>query len=207
MKIMTKSLVTLGAALALMPGFSIHAQTNRLPRHRELTIRVASRTGSYIGSGYASSYLTNIRARTIAREEPELRQAIIQLDQLGMLPVRGFGLVPAAVGWQTKLPTHTVVEQQAETGLSYAELLMANALAAESGNSFAEVVAMRSGTRTWGELARHLNVDTDLIIAKVNMAAQRIRDVNLREHRRPENDSGTTLSRTNPNTHFNAAHH
>jgi hypothetical protein len=207
MKIMIKSLVLLGATLALIPAFTTRGQTTPLPRHRELTIRVAGQPGSYIGSGYASTYLTNIRARTIAREEPDLRAAINELDQLGMLPVQGFGLLPSAVAWQAKKPTHKVVEQQADTGLSYAELLMANSLAVESGNSFTQIIAMRAKTPTWGALARQLGVDTDLIIAKANAASQRIREVNLRYHRRQRRDGGTEFSGLNPNTHFNAVHH
>src|SRR5450432_4371155 len=150
MKIMTKFLVVLGV-LALVPGFTAQAHGSQSPKHHDLTVWVQGQQGSFIGGGYASSYLTNIRARTIGKEDPKLRNAVDSLDVLGMLPVKGFGLVPAAVSWQTEMPMRTLIEQQAETGLSYGELLIANSLAAKSEESFAQIIAMRAKTRTWGE--------------------------------------------------------
>ncbi|MEO8439562.1 MAG: hypothetical protein ABI540_05005 [Spartobacteria bacterium] len=102
-----------------------------------------------IGGGYTSSYLTNIHAKTMAAEVLALRNAINQLASLGMISVKGFGLLPAAVSWQTDTPMPKLIEQQADTGLSYSELLLANSLAAESGQDFARIIALREQTRTW----------------------------------------------------------
>ena len=157
MKIVMQGLVVLGI-LALIPSVSGQAQEEP---HHDITVWISSPVGSHLGSGYASSYLTNIRARTIGQEDPKLRNAINRLDGLGMLPVKGFGLVPAAVAWQTETRMRTVIVQQAETGLSYGELLIANTLAAKSKESFADVVAMRTKTRTWGELAEQLHVNPE----------------------------------------------
>jgi hypothetical protein len=171
-----KFLVLFGV-LTLAPSFHTQAQSSPSPRHRDLEVWIDAKLGSHLGSGYASSYLTNIRARTIEKEAPKLRNAIDALDGLGMRPVKGFGLVPAAVAWLTETHIHTLVEEQAETRLSYGELLIAHLLAAKSEQSFAQIVAMRGKTRTWGELARQLQIDPDFLVARANAASSRIRDV------------------------------
>ncbi len=78
MKIVTKNLVVVGV-LALIPG--IFAQTQSGP-HRDLTVWVSSQTGTHLGSGYTSAYLTNIHARTLGQESAKLRNAIDSLDGL-----------------------------------------------------------------------------------------------------------------------------
>ncbi|MEP6976079.1 MAG: hypothetical protein ABI897_11555, partial [Spartobacteria bacterium] len=60
-------LVALGT-LTLVRGLTVQAQTSP-PQHREITVWVASPTGSLIGRGYCSTYLTNIRARTIGQDD------------------------------------------------------------------------------------------------------------------------------------------
>ncbi len=183
--------------LPLVPSLTAQAQTSP-PQHREITAWVASPTGSLIGRGYASTYLTNIRARTVGREDPALRTAVVSLDGLGMLPVKGFGLVPAAVAWPAKLPLRKVIGQQAETGLSYGELLVANTLATESGESFAAVVARREKSRTWGELAKQLRVSPDLLVTRVNTAAKQIVAVEFRQRRGPGRAADPVFSANAP---------
>lgn len=199
MKIITKFLALLGV-LTLAPGFTTQAQSSQSPKHRDLEVWIDAKVGSHLGSGYASSYLTNIRARTIEKEDPKLRNAIDSLDGLGMLPVKGFGLVPAAVAWQTKTHIHTLVEQQAETGLSFGELLIAHLLAAQSEESFAHIVAMRAKTPTWGKLAEQLNIDPDFLVTRANAASSRIRLVDFRTRRRPQREAGTNYTSVNPHT-------
>jgi len=67
-----------------------------------------------------------------------------------------------------------LIEQQAETGLSFGELLIANSLATKSQKSFGEIVALRAKTRTWGELAERLQINPNFIITRANIAAERI---------------------------------
>jgi hypothetical protein len=205
MKTIAKFVVTLGMS-ALTPGFALQAQNASAPRHKEITLWQSAKLGSHIGGGYASTYLTNIRARTMAREDPELRQAINSLDGLGMMEVRGFGLVPAAVSWQTDVPIHTLVQEQADTNLSYAELLMLHALAAESGHSLGEVISVRARSGTWGETAKQLQVDPDLIITKAKMASTRIKLAEFGTRRRPAREGGTNFTSINPHTQ-QAVHH
>lgn len=204
MKTFHKFLAVLGG-LALAPGLTHGAQTAAASKHRDITVWVSSPTGTVLGRGYVSTYLTNIRARTIAKENRALRNAIGSLEALGMTPVRGFGLVPAAVAWQSKLPMRKVIQQQADTGLSYGELLLANVLADKSRQSFEQVVAMRGRTRTWGELANQLEVSPDFLVSRVQIASQRIKLVESSLRRRPMSDGGTSLAGANPHTQH--AHH
>ena len=178
----TKFIVVPGI-LTRIPTLNSQAQTSQAPKHAELTAWVASPTGSHIGAGYADTYLTNIRAKTIGHEDPKLRNAVVSLDGLGMLPVKGFGLVPAAVAWQTQLPMRKVIEQQSETGLSYGELLVANSIASQSHHSLDHIIAMRAKTRTWCELAEQLQVDPDFLVTRVNTASKRIVAVDFRVRR------------------------
>lgn len=201
MKIHT--LIGLGI-LTLVPGITAQAQTSATPKHTELTVWIASPTGSLIGGGYAKTYLTNIRARTIGQEDPKLRNAVVSLDGLGMLSVKGFGLVPAAVAWQSKLPMRKVIQEQAETGLSYGELLIANSLAAEGGQSFAEIISRRAKTRSWGELAEQLHIDSNLLVARATTASKRIVAVEFRSRRGPGRAVDPSFSANAP--HVRALH-
>jgi hypothetical protein len=198
MKTTTKLLIVLGV-LTLTPRFTTQAQSSQSPRHREIEVWIDAKVGSHLGAGYASTYLTNIRARTIGQEDSRLRNAIDSLDGLGMLPVKGFGLVPAAVAWLTETHIHTLVEEQADTRLSYGELLLAHSLAARSEQSFAQIVAMRANTRTWGELAKQLQVDPDFLVTRANAASSRIRDVDSRT-RRPSHGHDVSITSVNPHT-------
>ncbi len=193
----------MAGVLAVCPGLTA-APSAEPPKHEELTVWVTSQLGSHIGSGYASTYLTNIRARTIGKEDARLKKAINSLDGLGMMPVKGFGLVPAAVAWQTDTRMRNLIQEQADTGLSYGELLMAHALAAKSKESFADVVAMRERTRTWGELARKLGVDPNVVVANANLASERILAVEFRSRHRQQNNN-TAFTSANPHTQH--AHH
>jgi hypothetical protein len=205
MKIISKFIAVLGI-LILVPGFTAQGQSSPAPKHKEITVWLDASLGSHIGGGYASTYLTNIRARTIAKEDPELRKAINTLDGLGMVEVRGFGLVPAAVAWQTATPTHTLVQEQADTNLSYGELLMVHSLAAKSGESFAQVVALRAKSPTWGEVAKHLQVDPAVIVTRANLASTRIRLADYWVRRRPLREGGTNYTSINPHTQQSRLH-
>ncbi len=198
-------LIVMLGFFTLLPSLAGQTQGSPSPRHREIEIWISAKVGTLLGAGYTSSYLTNIRAKTMGKEDPKLRQAVDSLDGLGMLPVKGFGLVPAAVSWLTETAINTLVEQQAETNLSYAELLIAHTLAAKSGESFAHIIAMRARTRTWGELARQLEIDPEFLVTRANAASTRIRLVDLWNRRRPPT-GGTTITGENPHTQLAHLH-
>jgi len=206
MKMMTKFVVVLGV-LTQVPAFTAQADTSQSKsgKHLDLQVWVDAKVGTHLGSGYTSSYLTNIHAKTMSKEDRHLRTAIDDLDGLGMLPVKGFGLVPAAVSWQTDVPIRKLIEQQTETRLSYGELLVANSLAAKSGETFDQVISQRVRSSTWGDLAKQLNVEPDLLITKANMAAERIRLVEFNQRKRPQKDN-TAWTSANPHTQH-AVHH
>jgi len=208
MKTWTKLLVVFGV-LAQVPAYATQADTSQSQsgKHLDLQVWIDAKTGTLLGGGYTSSYLTNIHAKTMGKEDPQLREAINDLDGLGMLRVRGFGLVPAAVSWQTDVPIHTLVEQQADTRLSYGELLIANALAKKSGDSFHQIIGLRIKAPTWGELAKQLNVDSESLISKANLAAERIRLVEFNTRKRPQSDNGTSWTNANPHQAYQAQHH
>ncbi len=190
---------------AVLPSLAGQTQSSQSPKHRDMEIWIEAKVGTLLGAGYTSSYLTNIRAKTMGKEDPTLRQAVDSLDGLGMLPVKGFGLVPAAVSWLTETPINTLVEQQVATNLSYGELLIAHTLAAKSGGSFAQIIAMRTRTRTWDELARQLAIDPDYLVSRANAASTRIRLVDLWNRRRPPTN-GTTFTGENPHTQLARLH-
>jgi hypothetical protein len=173
--------------------------------HVEITKWIASPVGSHLGSGYVSTYLTNIHAKTTRHEDPKLRDAINFLDGLGMTEIHGFGLVPAAVAWQAQTSLREIVAQQAETGLSYGELLVAHTLALESKHDFRDVVAMRSAAPSWGQLAEQLGVSPDRIMVSANAASSRIRLARARSNQRAPRDP--SLQTTNPNLHHYYALH
>lgn len=117
-------------------------------------------------------------------EDPAFRKAIDSLDAQSGKVMRGVGLVPAAVSWQTKVPLETLVAQQAETGLSYGELLVANSLAVGSGNSFARILAMRAKTLTWAELSSKLRINPNSLVARAQAAFNSINNAQARFDRR-----------------------
>ena len=206
MKTMTKFLVVLGV-LAQVPAFTAQADKSQSQsgKHLDLQVWIDAKVGTLLGGGYTSSYLTNIHAKTMGKEEPQLREAINNLDGLGMMPVRGFGLVPAAVSWQTDVPIRTLVEQQAETRLSYGELLVANSLAAKSRETFNQILSQRVRSSTWGNLAKQLNVEPEFLVNKANLASERIRLVEFNSRKRPQRDP-TSMTATNPNASHYQAH-
>lgn len=170
----TKMFLSVLAALALVSGFNAQAQ------NKDITVWIPAEVGTLVGGGYVSPYLTNIHAKTVAREDSTLRRTIIALDSLGMVSLHGFGLLPAAVSWQADVPIRQLVVQQSETGLSYGELLLANLIASESKQTLDQVVAERAEVSTWGELMEQLHVSRKPIIGKANFAAAKIRDAEMR---------------------------
>jgi hypothetical protein len=201
MKMISKVL-TVTAITILMP---VLTSLGEPAKHREITAWKASSTGSHIGSGYASTYLTNIRAKTTGQDTAQLRRAIDSLDGLGMIQVRGFGLLPAAVAWQSQTSIHELVTEQAATGLSYGELLMAHTLASESKRDLQQVITLRTKTRSWGQLAEQLGVSPEVIVVRTGLASDRIRlaDARTRQH----GPGDPSLQGTRPSLHHYSALH
>jgi hypothetical protein len=132
----------------------------------------------------ASSNSVRFHARTMTGEQPAFRRAIDSLDGQSGKVMRGVGLVPAAVSTQTGVSVGTLAAQQAETGLSYGELLVADSLAVGSGNSFARILAMRAQTQTWAELSLKLRINPNSIVARAQAAFNSINYAQARFDRR-----------------------
>ena len=187
--------MTLLGVITIVPGLTAAMKTSAtVPKPRDVTVWVSSPAANMHGGGYSSAFLTNIRARTIGKDDPKLRKAIVSLDDLGMLQVKGFGLVPAAVAWQSELPMRKVIQQQAATGLSYGEILMANSIAAKSGRSFNRVVSLRASSQNWGAVSDQLGVSSDYIVARANIAARQIIGVEFRTRSRSLREAGTNYT-------------
>jgi hypothetical protein len=177
--------VTLGL-IAFCSSPSAQAGQAKSQKNKESSVWVDPPAGSLIGGGYADSGETRIWAKTIAREKPAFRNAIEMLDSQGGVIVRGVGLVPAAVSWQTKVPVRELIQQQANTRLSYGELLIANSLAEGSGKTFNEILALRDKSKSWGELSLKLHINPDSIVQRANAASSSIRYAEARSNRRRE---------------------
>ncbi len=177
-------LVVLGV-LALFPALSAHAERPKLSQTNEPT------------TSLGGSAKTKLYARTMTGEDPAFRKAIDALDAQTGKVMRGVGLVPAAVSTQTRIPLGTLFAQQAETGLSYGELLVADSLAVASGNSFARILAMRAKTQTWAELSLKLRINPNSIVARAQAAYNSINYAQARfDRRRRESIYGLDVLRT-----------
>lgn len=106
-------------------------------------------------------------------------------------------MLPAVVSAQTGVPIATLKAQQAETGLSYGELLVADSLAVGSGNSFARILRMRSKTQTWAELSLRLRINPGSLVARARAASLSIDNaVGRYERRHRETIYGLDVVRT-----------
>ncbi len=164
--------LSLLGVVALFPALAAQAQNSKLPNMNEHTTAIAS------------AAKVRLYARTMTGEEPAFRKAIDALDAQAGKVMRGTGLVPAAVSAQTQLPIEVLVAQQAETGLSYGELLVADSLAVGSGKSFARILTLRAKTRTWAELSLQLRINPNSLVARAEAAKSAINNADARLARR-----------------------
>ena len=136
-------------------------------------------------------------AKTMTGEEMTFRRAIDALDGRSDKRVAGVDMLPAVVSAQTGVPIATLKAQQAETGLSYGELLVADSLAVGSGNSFARILRMRSKTQTWAELSLRLRINPASLVARARAASLSIDNaVGRYERRHRETIYGLDVVRT-----------
>jgi hypothetical protein len=160
--------VALGISAAL-----VSAQTNA-PRQK--SVYVPPPMGSHLGGGYVSTGEGDDSKSTakLGTENTTLGKAIASLDAKAGAVVDGFTLMPTAVSWQTKVPAEVLKKQRASSGLTYGQLLVANSLAAGSGKSFNQILALRGKTRDWTQLAQNLHVNVNSIVARVKAADESV---------------------------------
>ncbi len=74
-------------------------------------------------------------------------------------------------------------EQRTRTGLGYGGLMIANALARETGRSFDEIVAMKQSGMGWGRIAQENGVKLGPIVSRLNRADKSFRSVKVKGDR------------------------
>jgi hypothetical protein len=85
---------------------------------------------------------------------------------------------------QVDVPVTVIEEQRVRTRLGYGGLMIANALAIETGRSFDEVVAMRQSGLSWGQIAQQNNVKLGPIVSRMDRA-----DGEFRTYRNSKRDA------------------
>ena len=163
-----------------------HAQAN-VPRKR--TVWVPPPLGSHLGGGFVETgEVDNTSATNLAtsKENKALAEAITQLDAKAKTVVEGWALMSTAVSWQTKVPVDVLKKQRATSGLTYAQLLVANSLATGAGKSFDQVLALRAKTGNWSHLAGKLHISLKSIVARLDAASESITYAEARRKLRRE---------------------
>jgi hypothetical protein len=194
---MKRLIAFLTASLALTLALPAFAQSKQ-------TVWVPPPMGSLIGGGYADSGRSSQAAQTgtghRAGENADLAKAMASLDAQTGTVVQGYGLVSAAVAWQTKVPVAKLKQQQKATGLAFSDLLVANSLAEGAGKDFSAIVAMQRQAGAWTPLIRNMKVSMDSIISRTKAADNSVRYAEARNDRlRDQNKRDNNLhSRTLP---------
>ena len=81
---------------------------------------------------------------------------------------------------QVDVPVVVLEEQRNRTQFGYGGLMIANALAAETGRSFDEIVALRASGLGWGRIARDNNVNLGRVVSRLNRADGEFRQVKIK---------------------------
>lgn len=79
-----------------------------------------------------------------------------------------------------EVPGDVLVEQRTRTGLGYGGLMIANALARETGRSFEDIVAMKQSGMGWGRIAQENGVKLGPIVSGLNRADKSFRTVKVK---------------------------
>ena len=79
------------------------------------------------------------------------------------------------------MPVVVLEEQRNRTHLGYGGLMIANALALETGRSFDEIIALRSSGYGWGRIARENNVNLGRVVSRLDRADGDFREVKIKK--------------------------
>ena len=83
-----------------------------------------------------------------------------------------------------------IEEQRTRTGLGYGGLMIANALARETGRSFDDIVAMKQSGMGWGRIAQENGVKLGPIVSRLNRADRSFRTVKVKSNNGNGNGRG-----------------
>jgi hypothetical protein len=78
------------------------------------------------------------------------------------------------------VPIEVLEEQRTRTELGYGGLMIANALARETGRSFDDIVAMKQSGMGWGRIAQENGVKLGPIVSRLNRADTSFRGVKVK---------------------------
>ena len=87
------------------------------------------------------------------------------------------------ISTQTGIPVVTLEEQHTRTGLGYGGLLIANSLAAETGRTFDEIVALKQSGQGWGRIAKDHNVKLGPIVSRTKRADASFREIKVKTNK------------------------
>ena len=88
------------------------------------------------------------------------------------------------VSREFEVPVEVLVEQRSRTSLGYGGLMIANALARETGRSFDEIVAMKQSGMGWGRIAQENRVDLGRIVSRFDRVDTDFRSYNPKRDRK-----------------------
>jgi hypothetical protein len=187
---MQRLIAFLTASLVLALALPVLAQSKP-------SVWVPPPMGSLIGGGYADSGRSSQGAKAQAGhrtgENSDLAKAMALLDAQTGTVVQGYGLVSAAVAWQTKVPVAKLKEQQKATGLAFSDLLVANSLAEGTAKDFSAIIAMQRQAGAWTPLIKNMRVSMDSIVARTKAAESSVRYAEARNNRRREENKRDNL--------------
>lgn len=169
----------------LLLGTALLVQADEPPPN---SVYIPPPLGSHIGGGYANSGRSTAAHRIATNrsgETPALANTLSLLDAQAGNIAQGYALALSAVSLQTRVPVATLRRQQSATGMSAADLLVANSLVEGSGRSFAEILALQEKMRAWSPAAHQLGIDVNCLVARARAAqtSMRVAEVQSNWHR------------------------
>ena len=81
---------------------------------------------------------------------------------------------------ETNVPVIVLEQQRTQAHLGYGGLMIANALALETGKSFDEIVALKTSSVGWGRIARDNKVDLGRIVSRLDRVEGEFRQAEIK---------------------------
>ncbi len=85
-----------------------------------------------------------------------------------------------AISKETNVPVIVLEQQRTQTHLGYGGLIIANALALETGKSFDEIAALKRSSNDWERIARENKVDLGHIISRLDRVEGEFRQAEIK---------------------------
>ncbi len=85
-----------------------------------------------------------------------------------------------AISKETNVPLVVLEQQRTQAHLGYGGLMLANALALETGKGFDEIAALKRGGTGWGRIARENNVELGRIVSRLDRVEGEFRQAEIK---------------------------